>query len=258
MFYHFTNAFQSESTLFSYLNVKELFTRNRRDIWSLSDSNGIRTHNHLVRKRTLNHLAKRPVWLNGWVFVYELSRCGFESRYCHISFCVHIIWKHYRASDLSSGDIKYNLNDRCCFHRIVWCFQCWLWTSKYQVGMFLVFSVIASCRLEGAWQQPVLMLPNVLEQYLHETLFCNFISNVTSPLLCRSWIIDYWMLWARIYHNEIKQTSHPEVFLRKGVPKICSKFTGEDPYRSVISIKLQSNSHFSMRVLLKVCRIFSE
>ena len=26
----------------------------------------------------LNHL-KRPVWLNGWVFVYELSGCGFES-----------------------------------------------------------------------------------------------------------------------------------------------------------------------------------
>ena len=25
---------------------------------SLSDSNGIWTHNHLVRKRTLNHLAK--------------------------------------------------------------------------------------------------------------------------------------------------------------------------------------------------------
>ena len=27
-------------------------------LFSLSDSNGIRTHNHLVRKRTLNHLAK--------------------------------------------------------------------------------------------------------------------------------------------------------------------------------------------------------
>ena len=25
----------------------------------LNDRNGIRTHNHLVRKRTLNHLAKR-------------------------------------------------------------------------------------------------------------------------------------------------------------------------------------------------------
>ena len=53
------------------LNVKELFARSRRHIWSLSDSNAIRTHNHLVRKRTLNHLAKclsvclRTKWL--WV-----------------------------------------------------------------------------------------------------------------------------------------------------------------------------------------------
>ena len=32
--------------------------------------------------------------------------------------------------------------------------------------------------------------------------------------------------------------SRPKVFLVKGVPKICSKFTGESPCRSVISIKL--------------------
>ena len=25
----------------------------------------------------------RPVWLNGWVFVYKLSGCGFESPCCH-------------------------------------------------------------------------------------------------------------------------------------------------------------------------------
>ena len=31
------------------------------------------------------------------------------------------------------------------------------------------------------------------------------------------------------------------MFLRKGVPKICSKFTGEHPCRSKISIKLLSN-----------------
>ena len=37
------------------------------------------------------------------------------------------------------------------------------------------------------------------------------------------------------------RSSHPEVFLGKGVLKICSKFTGEHPRRSVISIKLQSN-----------------
>ena len=37
------------------------------------------------------------------------------------------------------------------------------------------------------------------------------------------------------------RSSHPEVFLGKGVPKICSKFKGEHPCRSTISIKLQSN-----------------
>ena len=36
-------------------------------------------------------------------------------------------------------------------------------------------------------------------------------------------------------------SSCPEVFIGKAVMKICSKFTGEYPYRSVISVKLQSN-----------------
>ena len=35
------------------------------------------------------------------------------------------------------------------------------------------------------------------------------------------------------------RSSHPEMFLVKCVLKICSKFTGEHPCRSVISIKLQ-------------------
>ena len=80
-------GFQSESTVYSCLNVKELLSRNRRDIWRLGDSNGIRTHHQLVRKWTLNHLPKwvkwhasiiRPICLNGWEFVYELSGCGFH------------------------------------------------------------------------------------------------------------------------------------------------------------------------------------
>ena len=37
------------------------------------------------------------------------------------------------------------------------------------------------------------------------------------------------------------KSSHSEVFLRKDALKICSKFTGEPPCRSAISIKLQSN-----------------
>ena len=50
--------FQSESTLYSCLNDKELLDGNRRNILSLSDCNGIGTHNHLVRKETLNDLVK--------------------------------------------------------------------------------------------------------------------------------------------------------------------------------------------------------
>ena len=37
------------------------------------------------------------------------------------------------------------------------------------------------------------------------------------------------------------RSSHRKVLLEKGVLKICSKFTEEHPYRSAISIKLQSN-----------------
>ena len=32
--------------------------------FSVSDNNGIRTYNHLVRERTLNHLAELASWLN--------------------------------------------------------------------------------------------------------------------------------------------------------------------------------------------------
>ena len=37
------------------------------------------------------------------------------------------------------------------------------------------------------------------------------------------------------------RSSHPEVFLRKGVLKICSEFAGEHPCRGTILIKLPSN-----------------
>ena len=53
--YHVTHAFQSQSILYICLNVKELLTQNRRDIWCLSDCN-------------------------------ELSACGFESRCSYLNF----------------------------------------------------------------------------------------------------------------------------------------------------------------------------
>ena len=54
----------------------------------LSESNKIRIHNHLVQKQTS---IIQPIWLNDWVIVYEVSGCGFNSRYCHLNFkyCVY-------------------------------------------------------------------------------------------------------------------------------------------------------------------------
>ena len=52
------------------------------------------------------------------------------------------------------------------------------------------------------------------------------------------------ILWEYISDNTLLtlfRNSRSELFLGKGVLKICTKFTGEHPCRSVISIKLQSN-----------------
>ena len=56
------------------------------------------------------------------------------------------------------------------------------------------------------------------------------------PKGCQMMSFLKWLL-----SNMSYKSSHPEVFLEKGVLKICSKFTIEHPCRSTISIKLQSN-----------------
>ena len=52
--------------------------------------NETRAQSNLVRKQTLNNLVKitslRPVWLYGWVFLYELSGCEFQSHWSHLSY----------------------------------------------------------------------------------------------------------------------------------------------------------------------------
>ena len=40
------------------LSLVASMSRSKRVIWNLSDSNGVRTHKHLVCKRTFNNLAK--------------------------------------------------------------------------------------------------------------------------------------------------------------------------------------------------------
>ena len=65
-------------------------------------------------------------------------------------------------------------------------------------------------------------------------------SNNFSSKSKRSYILYFGSL---LYHNEkfkrsYIRSSRQELFLGKGVLKICSKFTGEHPCQSVISIKL--------------------
>ena len=90
--YRVTYAFQSESTLYSCLNVKELLARSRREIWSLSDCNWSRTNNNLIHKRKLNHLvnwSNLAKWLSVrlwtkwlWVRVQLQSRIVSFTPFC--------------------------------------------------------------------------------------------------------------------------------------------------------------------------------
>ena len=55
------------------------------------------------------------------------------------------------------------------------------------------------------------------------------------------------------------RSSNPEVFLGQGVLKICSKFTGEHPCRTAISIKLLLTllkSHFGKFSPVNLLHIF--
>ena len=93
-------------------------------------------------------------------------------------------------------------------------------------------------------------MKNVISAYLVESVLSNdtsdtsFVSLVTFENRNISFLKSI---------CSIIKSSHPEVFLGKGVLKICMKFTGEHPCRSAISIKFQSNfieSHIGMGVLL--------
>ena len=66
------------------LNVKKLLARSRRHIWSLSDSNVIRTHNHLVHKKTLNLLVKLAIWLSCVVRSYLYGAFEYMLFSCHV------------------------------------------------------------------------------------------------------------------------------------------------------------------------------
>ena len=106
--------------------------------------------------------------------------------------------------------------------------------------------------------------------------FSSFVDYKEQNLRFYSWNIacqQYWLreqiclelkVWISSFLNirsSCTKYSSPEVFLGKGFLKIYSKFTGELPCRSVISINMYVTllkSHFSMGFLLQICCIFSE
>ena len=63
--------------------------------------------------------------------------------------------------------------------------------------------------------------------------------------LLYSFLFHFWNFpvpkFRQFFFVAVYRSSHPEVFLRKGVLKICSKVTGEHTCGSAISIKLLCN-----------------
>ena len=82
-------SFRVDRNFITCLNVKEIVVRSRRHIWSLSDSKVIRAHNHLVRKRTLNHLAKLTTMLLVFICTVHLT-----------VFCYYVRYEFQRESTL--------------------------------------------------------------------------------------------------------------------------------------------------------------
>ena len=81
---HATYTFQSGSTLYSCLNVKEILAQSTSKIWGLSDCNWTWTQNHLVCKLTLNYLARLASdWVVFWVLTctVHLTVCS-----CHVTY----------------------------------------------------------------------------------------------------------------------------------------------------------------------------
>ena len=99
------------------------FVWNTRKIWSLSDCNETRTNNHLVRKRTLNHLANLAKWLSCVVNTFStvhLIVCSYQFKYTFLSEST--LYSHHNVKELLFGSRRkiWRLSDcngfRTCNH----------------------------------------------------------------------------------------------------------------------------------------------
>ena len=112
--------------------------------------NWIRTSNHLVRKWTLsysaifNHLTIWPIWLNGSVFVYQRSDCGFKSRSSHLNFRYHVCVEQGVLDIQATTECRFNLKRVCGTIRtysllaiLAWYIFEYIYLHKFQVNVLL-------------------------------------------------------------------------------------------------------------------------
>ena len=110
---HVTYAFQSESSLYSCLNVKELldiqatiecgFTLKR-----IRDMTRTYSQMHRTDKYSEHSSVIWPVWPNGWVFVYELSGSEYESSCSHWT-CL-LCFQHYSYHKICCTTLTYHFS----------------------------------------------------------------------------------------------------------------------------------------------------
>ena len=170
-YYHVTYAFQSESTGYICLNVKELLVRTRRDTWSLSDYNATRTHNHLVRKGKLKHLAKLTKQMS-WIvstYLYSAFDIMFSLYLVLVWEWIHTLyWPECQGTFCSKQALylKFNWLQEDSNHKHLVPKQ----TLKHLAKLTKWFSWVVSTYMYGAFDC-IFLLCHVRVRYWTHTLF---------------------------------------------------------------------------------------
>ena len=129
------------------------------------------------------------------------------------------------------------------------CFLCWFWKSecqlcnkfKHEIKRFLLWSTKTLKLVKNVALWAFLLLFSHCF-YLKLTLIFMFLYVTLVQPERSQWVYTSVAYVLRYLSCLVIFKSIPlEVFLRKGVLKICSKFKGERPRQSVLSIKLLCN-----------------
>ena len=118
------------------------------------------------------YLQKQPVWLNGWVFVYELGGCGFEFR------CSH---SRPNKSNLVSG----NRPGENAFHSSIRIFEC---VSEY---IFLISKQKEPKKAKETKEEKIISLKNLTG---YDDIVCEYplcIRNLIKPWISSGCLYEF-------------------------------------------------------------------